>query len=403
MHRTSIHLSLLLALAACGDSTGSDDPTPEGTQRYALGSVVIDADGNRTTYVQVVDALDGPFDNSTAIELPGNGVVMAHGPHIFVGLAEEPTWVRYTVSATGQLAETGRMSLLNFGATYVDFGNTIVDDTTAVSVLSGGPLAVVWDPSTMTITRTVELPHLVREGYDVEVWTTVARDGRVYIPGRWSDWTGGRIFPGVSMTILDPVAGTVIAHAQDDRCASGGRAVFGDDGALYVMGDGRTYSAQMFANASGGTAPDNCLLRIPAGGTAFEEGYYHSLPSLTGGLQSISELQPAQDGSGVGFAKMFHPDQLPEGVEPVDFAFWSLPAHKLWRLELGDTPRAQPVLGLPFSTIGFGGSSVDGKLYSGESPTPERSDVFEIDPDTNTATLKFQMDGYFNGLYPLSL
>lgn len=403
MTRARLSTSLLLALAACGDTTTPEDATPDGVQRYALGSVVIDADGNRTTYVQVVDDLAGPFDNRAAIELPGNGVVMAHGPHIFVGLAEEPTWVRYTVDATGQIAETGRMSLLNLGATYVDFGNAIVDDTTAVSVLSGGPLAVVWDPSTMTITRTVELPHLVREGYDVEVWTTVARDGRVYIPGRWSDWTGGRIYPGVSMTILDPVAGAVIAHAEDDRCASGGRAVFGDDGALYVMGDGRTYSAQMFANARGETALDNCLLRIPAGGTDFEAGYFHTIPSLTGGLQSISELQPARDGSGVGFAKMFYPDQLPADVEPVDFTFWSLPAHKLWRLELGDAPRAVPVEGLPFSTIGFGGSAVDGKLYSGESPTPATSDVFEIDPDTNTATLKFQMDGYFNGLYPLSL
>ena len=389
-----------LALGACSDSgTG---PGSTSSARYALGSVVIDADGNRTTYVQVVDSLDGPFDNRNAIELPGNGVIMTRGQDIFVGLAEEPTWIRYTVDETGGIAETGRMSLLNFGATYVDFGNVIVDDTTAVSVLSSVPAAVIWNPSTMQIVDTVELPHLVKEGYSVEVWTTIAREGRVYIPGRFSDWTGGRIHPSVSMTILDPKAGTVIAHAEDTRCASGGRAVFTEDGTLYVMGDGRTYSIQMFANASGGTAPDNCLLRILPGATGFDPGYYHSIPSLTGGLQSIGELETAREGSSITFTKMFHPDQLPAGVEPVDFDFWSVPAHKQWRIELGDTPRAVPVEGLPYSTIGFGGSALDGKLYSGESGETATSEVYEIDPDTNTATLRFTMDGYFNGLYDLS-
>src|SRR5687768_10597253 len=108
---------LSLALFACGDS-GSDVPTGTG---YALGSVVIDADGNRTTYVQVVDTLDGPFTNATAIEMPGNGVILSRGQDIFVGLAEEPTWIKYTVDDTGKIAETGRLSLLGKGATYIDF------------------------------------------------------------------------------------------------------------------------------------------------------------------------------------------------------------------------------------------------------------------------------------------
>ncbi len=295
------------------------------------------------------------------------------------------------------------MSLLDYGARYIDFGNAVVDETTAVSVLSSPPLAVIWDPSTMTITGEVPLDHLKAQGYELEVWTTVAHDGLVYIPGRFSDWTGGRILEGVSITILDPKAQKIVGVAEDDRCTSGGRVVFDEAGYGYVMGDGRNYCSQMYAAASGGTALDNCILRIPPGGTDFEEGYFHTIKSLTGGIESIGELETAQQGSGVAFSKFFHADELPEGMEPVDFEFWSVPAHKVWRLELGDTPAAQPVDGLPFSAIGFGSSPFEGKLYSGESlDGGGTSDVYEIDPATNTAVLKFRMNGYFNGLFELA-
>lgn len=396
----------LVSLAACsggGGDGGGATPPPSATGRYALGSVVIDADGNRTTYVQTVASLDdGPFDNESAVELPGNGVVMALGRDVFVGLAEAPTWVRYTANDAGTLVETGRLSLLNFGTSYVDYGNAIVDDTTAVSVLSGPDVAVVWNPSTMQIVGEVPLGHPAREGYSLEVWTTVAHDGLVYIPGRWADWEGGRIYAGVSLTILDPKNLRVVAVAEDDRCASGGRVVFDEQGYGYVMGDGRTYSSHMFANARGETAAPNCLLRIPPGGTDFEDGYFHTIQSLTGGLESISELETAGQSSGLGFAKMFYPDQLPEGVEPVDFGFWSVPAHKMWRIDLADPPRAEVVADIPFSTIGFTGSALDGSLFVGESADGAVTEVYEIDAEVNRAAPRFVMDGYFYGLFELS-
>jgi hypothetical protein len=393
-------LGCAVGLAACGGGGGF---APGSQGRYALASVVIDADGNRTTYVQAISSLDeGPFDNEAAIEMPGNGVVMAGGGHIFVGLAEEPTWIRYTPDASGAIAETGRMSLLNTGAGYIDYGNAIVDAETAVSVLSTPAVAVVWNPSTMEIRGEIDLSFLVREGYSLEVWTTIAHGGLVYVPGRWSDWDGARIFPGVSMTIIDPRAMSVVGTATDDRCASAGRVVFDQAGYAYVMGDGRNYSIQMFANAAGTTAPDNCLLRMAPGTTAFEAGYFHTIPSLTGGRQSITELETGRQGSGVGFAKMFYPDQLPPGVMPVDFDFWGERAHKMWRIRLADPPSAEEVRGIPFSAIGFEGSVLGGHLFSGESlDGGGTSEVYDIDPDANAATLRFTMDGYFYGLYDL--
>jgi hypothetical protein len=397
-------LNVALAAAALCGCKESDGPTTNtGEARYVLASVVINAESERTTYVQTISSLDsGPFDNKSAIELAGNGVVIAGKQNFYVGLAQAPTWVKYGLNDSGAIEEQGRLSLLNTGASAIDYGNAIVDEETAVSVLTNPPLAVVWNPATMSIRGEIDLSSLARAGYALEVWTTVAHDGRVYIPGRWSDWGLGRIFPTVSITIIDPKELKIVATVQDDRCASGGRVVFGADGYAYVMGDGRNYSIQMFANANGSTAPTNCLLRIPPGGTSFDPGYYYTIPSLTGGLESITELETARDGTGLAFAKMFYPDKLPAGVKPVDFAFWDYPAHKLWRIHLAAPPTAEEVQGIPFSTIGFAGSVLEGQLYTGESPDGSTSQVYETDPDTNTAHLRFTMDGYFNGLYSLS-
>lgn len=398
--RTFSSLLFAAALCACGGS--KKDPPPSGGN-YVLASVVINEDGDRTTYVQTLRSLDdGPFNNKRALELPGNGVLMAHKEAFYVGLTEEPTWIKYKADAGGTIHELARLSLSNTGAHSIDYGNVIVDDETAVSVVAESAVAVIWNPKTMTISGEVDLAPLVRQGYELEVWTTVAHDGLVYIPGRWSDWDGGRIFPQVSITILDPKAQKVVATATDDRCASGGRVVFDAAGYGYVMGDGRNYSIQMFANASGGAAPQNCLLRLPPGGTAFDPDYYYAIPALTGGRESITELDTAQQGSGLGFAKMFYPDKLPPDVKPVDFKFWDVPAHKLWRLELADPPRAEEVQGIPFSTVGFSGSAIGGHLFTGESPDQKVSQVYETDPATNSARLRFTMDGYFDGLYELT-
>ncbi|MES2638162.1 MAG: hypothetical protein V4850_01720 [Myxococcota bacterium] len=390
----------LLALVACTPKDAAEAPTGSA-DGYVLGSVVITPDG-RTTYFQVLPDLDpdGPVTNTNAVEAAGNGVLLTHGHDIFLGLAESPEWVRYTVGEDGTLAESGRMSLAGKGFSYVDYGNAILADDLAVSISTEAAVAVTWNPSTMEILDTIELPHLVREGYGVEVWTTIAEDGLVYIPARWADWEGGRIYPLVSTTILDPRTGTIVGIAEDDRCASGGRIVFDEDGYGYVMGDGRNYAAQMFANAGGETAAPNCILRIAPGETDYEADYHVEIPALTGGYESATELEFASQGSGVAFTWLFYPEELPAGVEPIDFGFWSYPVFKLWKITLGDVPEAEEVDGVPFSVLGFDGASLDDHLYVGLGDN-EVSVIYEVDPDAGTATERFTMDGYFYGLFAL--
>jgi hypothetical protein len=221
------------------------------------------------------------------------------------------------------------------------------------------------------------------------------------VPGRWGNWDTIDIYPGVSLTVLDPKKLTEVGTLEDDRCASGGRVVWGDDGYGYVMGDGRSYILQMAANAAGEPAPENCLLRFKKGELEFDPDFFHTIPSLTDGLEVATELETSEQGTGIAFVKMFYPDELPDGVEAISYDFWDTRVFKLWRLELGDEPKAVPVEGMPFSTMGFSGGAIDGKYYTGESPTQAISEIYEVDPVANTGVKKFTMDGNFYGLYRL--
>src|SRR5688572_10831972 len=77
--------------AADPGSPGESAPEPS---RFVLASITIDADGNRVSYAQIVDQLSGDYDNSAAIEAPGNATFLSRGSDFLYGLAESATWVR---------------------------------------------------------------------------------------------------------------------------------------------------------------------------------------------------------------------------------------------------------------------------------------------------------------------
>ncbi len=163
---------------------------------FALGSVVIGENDARTTYLQTIKSLDdGPFDNTKAIEMPGNGTFLASGDSVFAGLAEEPTWIRYTADSSGKLAEDGSVELSRLRYPWHGLRKRRREGRSRCfgPQRPGGGGHV--EPKNDEILRTVDLAHLVVAGYSLEVWTTMAHDGLVYIPGRWADWMRGKSAP----------------------------------------------------------------------------------------------------------------------------------------------------------------------------------------------------------------
>jgi len=386
---------------ADGGTPGPDGGTQPGAPKsYVLGSVTIDADGNRVSYAQVVDELEGHYTNRTGIEVAGNAVFLAHGNYFFYGLAESPVWVRY-VNRNGRLEKDRELSFANYGLKNMTFANVIVDADTAVSVLTDAYKALIWSPSEMVIKGEVDLSNLKREGFQIEANTTTTHQGKVYIPVKWVNWTGGSILQKVGLVILDPKERKVLGTAEDDRCGAAGRVVFDARGYGYVQADGRNSSMQTFAAAKGQPTVPNCILRIPPGGTDFEESFFFRVPDLAGGRDSMTEPETAAVGTGEGFFLLKYEDRIPAGIDRVNFKHWSVPAYKTWRVTFGDVPKFDEVKGSEFTVVGFTGSSANGKLYTGVSPDGAKSTVIEVDPATNSAAPRFTMDGYFSALLPI--
>ncbi|MET0340757.1 MAG: hypothetical protein ABW252_07130 [Polyangiales bacterium] len=414
------------ALAACDDhdekvssvdagTPGGDAATPitgidSGSApvvepKYVLASVTIapDSPNSRTTYLQRLQTLSGNIVAKQGIEFPGNAAFIYGGGKIFAAHAEEPTFERFGLDAQGKLVSEGKLSFLATGAGSPGYAHAYVDAENAVTLLAEQFTVVVWNPTTMTIKGEIDLPHLNKAGFDLEAWPVTAHQGRVYIPTKWLNWDASTMLPGVSLTIIDPKAMSIVAVAEDPRCTAGGSPVWDDKGYGYVMADGRTYSDKSFALAKGQPAPpDHCILRMAPGQTTFEQSYYYTIPALTGGLESIAELSQAAPGSNVGFARLFDATKLPAGKKPDDFSFWQLPVHRMYSFTLTDPPVAKPVEGMGYSTVGFTNIPLNGKVYMPESPDDTYSDVYEVDPATSTATLRFRVDGSFYGLYDLS-
>jgi hypothetical protein len=385
---------------ASGGGGGEGGAPPRDDRRYVLGTISIDADGNRVSYAQVLTELSGDFDTKNAIEAPGNANFLTSGSSFFYGLAEEPTWVKYSTEG-GQFEEVGRLSFAHYGITYMDFNNVVVDDETVVSLLTEPYVAVVWNPKTLKIRGEVDISYLEEDGYSLEAYSPVAYQGKVFFPAKWVNWDALRVKQAVHISVLDPQKLEIDWSAQDERCGAASRVVFDERGYGYVMGDGRNQSMQAFAAFHEEKVVPNCLLRIAPGEHEFEEDYFFTIPELTGGLDSMTSLETASVNSGVGFAMMKYEDRIPEGTGRVDFAYWSVPAYKTWRLVFGDEPRAEVVNGANFSVVGFGGNAVDGKLYVSESDDGSKSTVFEIDPETNQAQRKFTAEGYVSAILPL--
>jgi len=404
MFRKSAVSALLVSLIACnsGDSTDSMESDTEATgASHILGSIVISETG-RTLYVQAIDNLEGPFDNTNAIEIAGNSLLHVQDGAVLVGLNEEPIWIKYE-EQNGQLVETGRLSLAAYGWPNIDYGNVFVRNDLALSLSSGLETAIRWDPETMTILGEFDISDVAEDGYGVELSETVSHDGLVYINARHVDWEQMDVLHQTKLVIVDPDAGAVEDVITDDRCPVGGRIFFDDAGNGYVMSDGRNYTIQAVARATGSeNVPKNCFLKLPAGADAFDPDWKVDVEALTGGREVVTSTEWATIDQGVSFAKVMYEEELPEGMEPTSFDFWGVPMAKMWAFDMNtEPPTASEVAGIPFSGIGFPGVPYDGALLTGETTDGSFSEIFAIDPVSSEATKMFEMDGYFYGLFEL--
>ncbi|WP_394835709.1 hypothetical protein LVJ94_02110 [Pendulispora rubella] len=414
--RSLLFLGLMAALSACSSSS-SDDPdpgsvvcpkrspasTPADNRLYSIGTV-IQGPSARTLYVQSIPSLDQDVTTSRATEIAGNSRHMAYGGFTYVGYAEKPEIAKFEPNADGKLVASNlpHLNFASYGLKAIPFGNVFVSPTKAYLFAEAQYKAIVWNPTTMEIVKTIDLSSLKKEGFDVELWVSTVRDGKVYTPLRYVDYKNPNLYKighESNMVIFDGNEDKLLAVAHDERCVAAGQPAFLDDGTLYTLADGRSYLAQAAAIQTQQPVPKTCILRIRPNEMVFDPNYLVEVASVTGGREAATQLFYV--GHGVGYAKVHYPDRVEAGADLGGSGIWSQKAFKYWRFELGDTVKAQEVPDIGFSVIAFGGAVLDGKYYAAESADNATSSFCEFDPVTNQATFRFQMDGFLRDIYRL--
>ncbi len=400
-------LSVTLLLAACGSEDGASTLAPDAGPGasgplYSVGTIVAEPTG-RSLFVQTVTELSGDVDLDRAIEVAGNARHWAYEGAVYVGLGQEPTLVRYLPDATGQLQEDRRFNFQRSGVLSSPPGLVFLSPSKAYLFLHEALSVLVFDPTEMVITGEIDLGSLQEEGFVTELWFPTLHEGRVYVPVRPVNYLTFEIVPTVRVAILDTATDTLLGVADDPRCVAASRPAVGPEGAVYVLGEGRNYITQVLAEVRDIEAPPTCLLRIPAGTTAFDPDYFVDVAAVTGGLPAATAMWASPGEPGVAYAKMLDESAIPEGVEITGANLWGFAAFKFWRLELGDAVVATEVSPQPFSTIDFGATPVDGQLYFGVGDTSMggRTTVHALDPATNGAAPAFELTGSLREIYRL--
>ncbi|WP_394826864.1 hypothetical protein [Pendulispora albinea] len=415
-----LSFGLVAALTAC--SSSDDKPTPQAALcavrpagaggdagprdpngLYSIGTV-IQGPSARTLYIQSVTSLDQYVSTGPATEISGNSRHMAYGGFTYVGYAEKPEIGKFEPNSEGKLVKSSQpnVNFGRYGLKSIPFGNAFISATKAYLFAEAQYKVIVWNPTTMEITGEIDLSQVKKEGFDAELWVATVKGDKVYVPLRYVDYKNTNLYKigrDANMLVLDASQNSVVRVMHDERCAAAGQPAILDDGTIYVLADGRSYLAQVEAMLTQQPVPKTCILRVKPGETSFDPNYMVEIPSLTGGRNAASQFFHV--GNGVGYAKVHYPDQMARGADLKGSAIWKQKAFKYWRFELGDTVKAAEVPEIGFSMIAFGGAVLDGKYYAAESADGATSSFCEFDPKTNTASLRFQMDGFLRDLYRL--
>lgn len=384
-----------------GDATedgGSSGEAPAEDPLYSVGSIVADP-LSRTLFVQTVRELSGTLDLSNAIEVPGNARHFAYGGAVYIGLGEEPTIERYVPDETDALQVDARLSFQQYGITSIPPALAFVDDHKAYLIMHDALVAVIFDPTEMLILGEIDLSSLAKPDLPLQTWFPTAHENRVYFPARRVNEISFNIDPLVSVAILDTDNDTLLTVAEDDRCVSATRPIVGEDGNIYVMGDGRNGVVQTVTELRGEEVPPTCLLRILAGETTFDPDFFVDVSEITGGRTAATQMWQVPSFPGSAFGKMYYEDEVPADFDVTGPNVWGLPVFKLWKINLGDEVTAAEAEVQPFSTIDFGAVPVDGQLYFGVTPTSGTTQVYRIDPETNVTTEAFEMTGSLRDMY----
>jgi hypothetical protein len=382
----SLLFALALALAA---ACGSDDPSGPPAERpsFLVASSVY-SDQSAATYLNYEASLEvDELDRSRAIELAGGATIAGFGGAIFVGDGEAPTVTRYELDGDGAPVETGKVSFANAGAASTLFTNWFAGPARAYVDISGDQ-RLIWDPGSMTTVGKLAISNLARKQGNNELWASydrgvAVRDGKAFQPFYWANFDFYTFHPSSQIAVID-TARDAVASMIDAPCPGLDVATRDDQGNIYIG----PWTFSQLLRLSDPAQPENCVIKIPAGGETFDPTWTRSFSSLTGGREA-GALRNI--GNGVALLSVLDPALVPPSTPARQLAGLSI--WRLWRVDLASWTGA-PIDGLEPFDGGYYAFLVDGKAvvllpYEDYSKTQ----AFEI-PPAGAAIPRFKTLGW---------
>jgi len=188
-------LAALVTIAGCGsdDSSGGNSAGLTGTSRYAVHSIVTSPDG-QDGYVTILDSLAQrpKVGLSNAREFSGPSDIWVYEGAVYISGGETPTVTKFTLTNEGQLVDPKVLNFSGRGLTDAAFWNNTFISPTKAYMLNGLAQYIVWNPTTMEITNTVDLPKIEnRNGLIPRPGSAdravIVHNGRLYQPVAWYD------------------------------------------------------------------------------------------------------------------------------------------------------------------------------------------------------------------------
>jgi hypothetical protein len=350
--------------AATGGTSGSGAPVGSAGSGgsgatngsvYVLSTLLFGAEGT-LGYVSVLDSLEPQVvDQGQAREFSGTADVWVHDGNVFVSNDESFTITKFSVEA-GTLVEQGVVSFAAYGLAGFGFWlNTFVAPDKAY-YLNDTLEYIIWDPQTMQITGSIELPepeardvHRLFPGYSDRA--AVLRDGLLYQPFYWTDESYFQYAQDSRIAVID-VATDSLVRTLDVPCPGLDYASVDASGSVY-------FSSWVYA--AGGAAilsqPATCVFELPIAG---EPHVAFDFASVTEGRQGAAMHLT---GDGRALISVLHDERFPASKSPDASALTFADNWRFWSYDLG-TGSASPVEGIDWNAGAQYSFDIDQTTYT---------------------------------------
>jgi hypothetical protein len=375
-----------------GASTETESPDTDD-HKYVLASVVFGANGEQTSYLNIVDSLGKQeLDYNKSIERPGWADLWVHEGKVFVSSREDKTITRYSLNAQGELVEEGQLNFSSYAVDVAFWSSTFVAKDKAYMIENVNEY-IVWNPETMEITGQFDLPELPEHKDLIQRAGTldranVIRDGKLYTPMYWSDEDYFRFSPNSRIVIID-IAKDEVLRTVEAPCAGLDIGSVDDNGNIFFS----TWTSGVFEPLLGESA-GNCVASIAKG--ADEATSAFTFKEVADGREGAA-VRNFRDGK--LFMSIFHNERV--DVEAPDSDPAMLIGENNWRTWVYDpaTESSEQVAGLDWNAgatyvVPIGDAHyvlVPGTDYGSTT-------VVSVDKDLNTSE-RFTLRGWGTRLF----